>query len=382
MSQPNEHRVFKLGLIVNPMAGLGGSIALKGSDALTSLSQAEALGATPKATERTAQALAVLAEVKSDIQIITYPAEMGEHAAIQAGLPPHVIGQIDSGATQPDDTIAAARALKDYGVDLLLFAGGDGTARNICEAVGTQLPVLGIPAGVKIHSGVYAVTPKAAGEVVAMLVKGDLVSLAERDVRDIDETLFQQGQVSTKHYGELWVPTEHRYVQQVKESGVEVEELVLDDIAADFVDRMDDDTRYIMGSGSTVAAVMAHLGLENTLLGVDVIQSGELVASDCTAQELLDITQGSTPTQIVITIIGGQGHIIGRGNQQLSPELLKRLGKDQIMVLATKAKLKALEGRPLIVDSGDAETNALLSGLIRVHTGYEDSVLYRVAEGV
>lgn len=380
MSGRKPHQVFKLGLIVNPMAGLGGSIALKGSDTLTSRSQAEAMGATPKATERTVQALSVLADLKSDIQIITYPQEMGEHAAIQAGFPPQLIGQIDSGATQADDTISAARALKEYGVDLLLFAGGDGTARNMCEAVGTQLPVLGVPAGVKIHSGVYAVTPKAAGEVVAMLVKGELVSLVEQDVRDIDEALFQKGQVSTQHYGELLVPQEHRYVQQVKASGVEVEELVLDDIAADFVDRMDDDTRYIMGSGSTVAAVMAHLGLKNTLLGVDVIQAGELMASDCTANELLDLTQDATPTKIVITVIGGQGHIIGRGNQQLSPALLKRVGKDQVMVLAAKSKLTALAGRPLIVDSGDAQTNAMMSGLIRVHTGYEDSVLYRVAE--
>lgn len=374
--------IFKLGLIVNPMAGLGGAIALKGSDALASLSQAKALGATPKATERAVQALEVLAGLTSDIQIITYPAEMGEDAAIQAGLPPQLIGQINSGATQADDTITAARALKDYGVDLLLFAGGDGTARNIYEALGTQLPVLGIPAGVKIHSGVYAVTPKAAGEVVAMLVKGDLVSLVEQEVRDIDETLFQKGQVSTQHYGELLVPQEHRYVQQVKASGVEVEDLVLDDIAADFVDHMDDDTRYIMGSGSTVAAVMAHLGLDNTLLGVDVIQAGELIASDCTASDLLALTQAPTPTKIVITIIGGQGHIIGRGNQQLSPELLQRVGKENITVLATKTKLNALAGRPLIVDSGDARTNDMLAGLIRVHTGYEDSVLYRVAEGL
>lgn len=378
MPQPR----FKLGLIVNPMAGLGGAIALKGSDALTSLSQAKALGATPKATERTVQALEGLTCLKSDIQIITYPAEMGEDAVIQAGFPPQLIGQIHSGATQADDTITAARALKEHGVDLLLFAGGDGTARNICEAIGTQLPVLGIPAGVKIHSGVYAVTPKAVSEVVAMLVKGDLVSLVEQEVRDIDEALFQKGQVSTRYYGALLVPQEHRYVQQVKESGVEVKELVLDDIAADFVDHMDDDTRYIMGSGRTVATVMAHLGLDNTLLGVDVIQAGELVASDCTAKELLDLTQDSTPTKIVITLIGGQGHLIGRGNQQLSPELLQRVGKENIMVLATKAKLNALNGRPLIVDSGDAQTNTMFSGLIRIHTGYEDSVLYRVADGL
>lgn len=369
--------MFRLGLIVNPLAGVGGSVALKGSDGDATAQKALSMGAEPKANLRTQQALAALAGL--DIELLTYPGEMGEDCARLAGFEPRVIGSITAGQTRAEDTERAAQAMAAQGVDLILFAGGDGTARNICHAIGDSTPVLGVPAGVKIHSGVYAVTPKAAGEVVAMLVRGELVTLADQEVRDIDEAAFREGRVRAKYYGELLVPEEGRFLQHVKHGGREVEELVLDDIAADFAENMQDDVRYIMGSGSTVQALMDNLGLENTLLGVDLIENGELIGQDLTAQQLLDMTTGYE-SKLVITVIGGQGHIIGRGNQQLSPELLRRLGRDNIIVVATKSKIKALEGRPLIVDSGDLELNHQLAGLIRVITGYRDAILYRVAD--
>lgn len=369
--------MFRLGLIVNPLAGVGGSVALKGSDGDDTARKALELGAEPKANLRTLQALEVLQGL--ELKLVTYPAEMGEHVAREAGFEPEVVGEIISGQTSADDTEKAANALVEHGVDLILFAGGDGTARNICNALDDSFPVLGIPAGVKIHSGVYAVTPKAAGEIVAMLVKGELVTLGDQEVRDIDEEAFRTGVVRAKYYGELQVPQEHRYLQSVKNGGKESEELVLDDIAADFVESMEDDVRYIMGSGTTVQAIMDELGLGNTLLGVDVIENGEVIAADCTADQLLELTDG-VQAKLVITVIGGQGHIIGRGNQQLSPTLLTRLGKDNMIIVATKTKLHELEGRPLIVDSGDVQVNKMLAGVIPVRTGYHDSVLYRVAD--
>jgi len=369
--------MFKLGLIVNPLAGLGGSVALKGSDGTETARRALELGAEPRAGVRTLQALEVLRGLP--VEILTWPAEMGEDVARQAGFEPKVLGSIRRGHTGPEDTERAALALVDAGAELLLFAGGDGTARNLCNVLSDQLPVLGIPAGVKIHSGVYAVTPRAAGEIVAMLVRGELVTLGDQEVRDIDEEQFRQGRVRARYYGELRVPQEHRYLQHVKNGVRESEELVLADIAADVVEAMEPGVRYIMGSGTTVQAVMDELGLPNTLLGVDLVQDGELVASDCTAAQLLALTEGHD-TRLIITVIGGQGHIIGRGNQQLSPELLRRIGREHIQVLATKTKLKQLAGRPLIVDSGDPELDRSFSGLIRVTTGYHDAVLYRVAD--
>ncbi len=268
--------------------------------------------------------------------------------------------------------------MREAGVDLLLFAGGDGTARDICAAVGEACHVLGIPAGCKIHSGVYGVTPAASGRVAARMIAGELLSLVDAEVMDIDEEAFRAGKVRARHYGQLQVPGDLRYVQAVKQGGRESEELVLADIAAGVVEQMEPDTLYLMGSGSTVAACMTELGLENTLLGVDLVENGRLIGQDLSAAEILTRIRGRR-CRLIITLIGGQGHLFGRGNQQLSPEVLRAVGRDQIQVLATKAKLAALAGRPLLVDTDDPALNRSLSGYLRITTGYKDQVIYPVA---
>ena len=365
---------FKLGLIVNPVAGLGGTVALKGSDGAHTAAKAIELGAEPKANSRTKAALEVLLPYKERLTIYTVNGDMGEQTAKALGFNVEVVYNT-SAITTPDDTEQAAKILKNSGVDLVLFAGGDGTARNICHAIEDTIPVLGIPAGCKIHSGVYAITPKAAGRVVEMLVKGELVTLADADVMDIDEDAFRQGTVKAKRYGEMQTPSEVRYMQAVKNGGKETDELVLADIAAHVVSQMDEDTFYIMGSGSTVEAIMEEMGLENTLLGVDLIKDQTLVAQDLTAKQLLELTHDQS-TKLVITLIGGQGHIFGRGNQQLSPLLIRAIGKENIIVVATKTKLLALNGRPLICDTGDGELDDELTGYIKVTTGFNDHIMY------
>ena len=367
---------FKLGLIVNPVAGLGGTVALKGSDGAHTAAIAIELGAEPKANSRTKAALEVLLPYKERLTIYTVNGDMGEQTAKALGFNVEVVYNT-AAITTPDDTEQAAKILKNSGVDLVLFAGGDGTARNICHAIEDTIPVLGIPAGCKIHSGVYAITPKAAGRVVEMLVKGELVTLADADVMDIDEDAFRQGTVKAKRYGEMQTPSEVRYMQAVKNGGKETDELVLADIAAHVVSQMDEDTFYIMGSGSTVEAIMEEMGLENTLLGVDLIKDQTLVAQDLTAKQLLELTHDQS-TKLVITLIGGQGHIFGRGNQQLSPLLIRAIGKENIIVVATKTKLLALNGRPLICDTGDGELDDELTGYIKVTTGFNDHIMYAV----
>ncbi|PLT25294.1 ATP-NAD kinase family protein [Pseudoalteromonas sp. MelDa3] len=367
---------FKLGLIVNPVAGLGGTVALKGSDGAHTAAKAIELGAEPKANSRTKAALEVLLPYKERLIIYTVNGDMGEQTAKALGFNVEVVYNSEV-ITTPDDTEQAAKVLKDFGVDLVLFAGGDGTARNICHAIEDTIPVLGIPAGCKIHSGVYAITPKAAGRVVEMLVKGELVTLADADVMDIDEDAFRQGTVKAKRYGEMQTPSEVRYMQAVKNGGKETDELVLADIAAHVVSQMDEDTFYIMGSGSTVEAIMEEMGLENTLLGVDLIKDQTIVAQDLMAKQLLELTHEQS-TKLVITLIGGQGHIFGRGNQQLSPVLIRAIGKENIIVVATKTKLQALNGRPLICDTGDGELDDELTGYIKVTTGFNDHIMYAV----
>lgn len=369
--------MFKIGLIINPLAGLGGSVALKGSDGMAE--QARALGAEPRALARTQLALAELVDLKDRLMIFTVSGDMGETVCRQLNLPFELCYQPAS-PTTADDTRQAVSRLVEQGIDLLLFAGGDGTARDVCAAAPDSLCVLGIPAGVKIHSGVYGVTPAGTGRLLAKLVRGEPVSLMAADVMDIDEAAFREGRVRARRYGEMLIPGELSYVQAVKVSGVESDELVLTDIADDIIERMQehDDCYYIMGSGSTVAAVMERLGLENTLLGVDLVYQQRLVASDLDARGLYQHIRDKK-CKLVITLIGGQGHIFGRGNQQLSPEVIKAVGRDNIWLLATKTKLNSLQGRPLRVDTNEPELDRELGGLMRVITGYHDEVLVRVA---
>ncbi|TKB49843.1 ATP-NAD kinase [Ferrimonas sediminicola] len=369
------NRAFRLGVIINPLAGLGGSVALKGSDGMAE--QALALGAEPRAHLRMATALEQLEGERDQFELLTASGPMGQALLETLGYQPTVVHHC-AAPTGAEDTRLAARALMEARVDLILFAGGDGTARDICAEVHDRQAVLGVPAGVKIHSGVYGITPKASGEVVAKMVRGELLSTQLAEVRDIDETAFRQGRVQARHFGEMRIPEALQYVQAVKMGGVEVEALVLDDISAEFRERMDDHWQYIMGSGSTVAAVMEHLGLENTLLGVDLIAGERLIGQDMTAVQLVDAVNGR-PTKLVVTLIGGQGHLFGRGNQQLSPAVIRAVGKDNILVLATKAKLEALEGRPMIADTGDPELDAQLAGWYPIITGYHDEVLYPLA---
>jgi len=375
---------FKLGFIVNPIAGIGGSVALKGSDGQGIAEKALALGATAKANDRASLALEILLPYKAQISVYTAQDEMGESAAKQLGFDTQVIYSPEELPTQAEDTEDAVTALLALGVDLILFAGGDGTARNICHQVQDQIPVLGIPAGCKIHSGVYAVTPKAAGRVVELMVTNQLVTLTEADVMDIDESLFRDGIVKAKRYGEMQIPAELRYVQAVKSGGKESDELVLQDIAAQVMSDIED-SFCVIGSGSTTAFLMEEMGVDNTLLGVDLIEDQSLFASDVTEPMLWQSIQEhqstklESPVKLVITLIGGQGHIFGRGNQQLSPRIIKAIGKDNIIIIATKRKLEALNARPLIADTGDSELDQYLSGYASVTTGYNDHVLYPVA---
>jgi len=368
--------IFKLGVLVNPFAGIGGALALKGSDGAEIREKALAMGAEQKANEKMAKALSILEALSGQFTVMTASGDMGETVCESLGIPYEVIYTPNAEQTEGEDSERAAKAMVEANVDLLLFAGGDGTARNICSVVGTQVPVLGVPAGCKIHSGVYCVSPSAAGQVVSQMIAGELVSEMDAEVRDIDENAFREGKVIAKHYGEMRVPAELTYVQAVKMGGKEDEALVLDDIAAYVSEIMDDepDTYFVMGSGSTVGAVMEFLDLDNTLLGVDVVKQGELVASDVTASELITLTQDK-PTKVILTVIGGQGHILGRGNQQLSPAFIRQIGKQNMLVVATKQKLQALNGKPLRLDSGDAALDTELAGAFTVITGYKDKVL-------
>lgn len=376
MSEP-VNRPFRLAMVVNPFAGIGGALALKGSDGADIRAKALAMGAEKKAGQKMARALEGLKATKRPFVIYTAAGEMGEAICQQAGIACEVVYTPAQQQTEGEDTERAAAAMLEHQPDLLLFAGGDGTARNIYNIAGSAVPVLGVPAGCKIHSGVYSVTPSAAAEVLARVVNGELVSELDAEVKDIDEDAFRKGKVLARHFGEMRVAGELTYIQAVKSGGRESEALVLEDIAAHVAEIMDEepDTCFVMGSGSTVKSVMDALSLPDTLLGVDVVREGVVIGSDVTADELLSITENQKVC-VVITVIGGQGHILGRGNQQLSPTFLRRTGRENLLIVATKQKLQELDGRPLRLDSGDEALDTEWAGMFPIITGYKDKVLY------
>lgn len=368
--------MFKLGLIINPLAGLGGSVALKGSDHVAQ--EALALGAQAKAGLRTVTALSVIKDLKDQIELYTCAGDMGESVLKELDWPCEVVYSPKSDTSSAEDSQQAALALKTLGMDLIVFAGGDGTARDICAVIQDDCPVLGIPAGVKIHSGVYGITPSASGEVIRLLVTGQLVDLKVQDVRDIDEDAFRNNQVKAKLYGEMLVPQAGQFVQSVKQGGIEQEELVLDDLAAYLSAELETDVVYLIGSGKTTQHFMEYLNLPNTLLGVDAVLNEEVIAQDISEQKILSLLDEHPKAKIMVSVIGGQGHVFGRGNQQLSSEVIKRVGRENLMILSTKTKLAQLEGRPLIVDTSDTQLDQSLAGHIEVITGYQDKVLYPI----
>ncbi len=372
--------MFRLGLIVNPVAGMGGRVGLKGTDGADCLARARELGAFPLAPGRAGQALRLLLPARDKFLLRTCPGLMGESAAAGAGLPCATIGLGAGPETGPEDTKAAARILADLGVDLLLFAGGDGTARDIAGAVGERVLCLGIPAGVKIHSAVFASTPLHAGELVLSLVKGRRLRPRLSEVMDIDEEAFRQGEVRSRLFGYMLVPADRRYLQGLKSGTPKNEAALQEAIAADLQEGMEPGVLTLVGPGSTTRELKRLLGFEGTLLGVDAVKDGRLVAEDCGEREILDLIAREPVgnVRIVVTPIGGQGFLFGRGNQQFSPDVLKRVGRTGIRIASTPGKLAALGGAPLRLDTGDPGLDQELAGYYRVVTGYRESVMARV----
>ncbi len=367
-------------MIVNPVAGLGGRVGLKGSDGLDIQKKARELGALPVSIDRAIEALQGLSPARDMVELITCPGEMGEWAAARCGFSPTTVGPIRPGETTAEDTRNAAREMRAMGVGLLLFAGGDGTARDIYEAVGDTVPALGIPAGVKIHSAVFGINPSSAGRLALQFLMGDVSTLRDGEVMDLDEEAYRQGIVSPRLYGYLRIPYERRLVQARKSPSPAAQEVTLDAIAFDVIDRMLDDHLYLIGPGTTTRPILTNLGLEKSLIGIDVLRGRELIVADANEADLLRLIENH-PAKIVVTPIGGQGYIFGRGNQQFSPPVLRKVGKENIVVVSTLDKILSLNGWPLLVDTGDQETDQALSGHIEVVTGYGERIIYRVSAG-
>lgn len=357
---------MKVGLLINPIAGMGGSVGLKGTDSAEVLAEAVRRGAEPLAAVRAVEALRSAGELDL-YSFHTAGGAMGEDA-LKVLVDRMVVVYTPSGKTDGNDTREAARAIVEAGVDVLLFAGGDGTARDVLDAVGESVPVIGIPSGVKMHSAVFANTPRDAGLLLRRMRVEELPR-RRAEVMDIDEEEVRRGHISARLYGTMLTPEDPGLLQPFKlVLGGGSEEEHKEAIAQFMKVSMRPGVLYILGPGSTVEAVGLRLGIDKTLLGVDAVLDGTLVAKDADERTLLRLVGEHPEARIMVSPIGAQGFIFGRGNQQISPAVIRRVGIRNIIVLATPQKMR--ETRELKVDTGDRTLDEQLRGYGKVVIGY------------
>jgi predicted polyphosphate/ATP-dependent NAD kinase len=341
------------------------------------------LGAEPVAPVRAARALGRLAtDAAGGIEIVAAPGAMGGDSARRAGFAVELVDeQAIPGATTALDTMRVAAALERRKVALIAFAGGDGTARDILSAVADRLPMLGIPAGVKMHSAVFAFSPEAAGLLIASMARNrdGVVRIREAEVMDVDEAAMRANRLSARLYGYARVPFERSLLQGPK-SGAPPEDATLDALCHEVAQELQPNIIYVCGPGTTTGRVLRHLGLEGSLLGVDALRDCRLIGRDLSGHELAALVRGRE-TRILLGIVGGQGHVFGRGNQQIGPDVIRAVGRNNIMLLASQEKLLALDGRRLFADTGDPEVDAMLKGYIRVRIAPRRSTIMRIDTG-
>ncbi|MCW4002860.1 MAG: ATP-NAD kinase family protein [Candidatus Bathyarchaeota archaeon] len=344
-----------IGFIVNPVAGMGGAVGLKGTDGKATLNKAIALGAKPVATERAETFLAELVPTKPHITLLVGAAEMGEKQAKKHGYNYIAIGEPKQ-ETTPKDTQDTAKQIAQAGADLLVFCGGDGTARDIQKAIDLKLPVLGVPTGVKMHSALFAISPQAAARVAIRFLWSGL-PIREAEVMDVDEQAFREGRLSAELYGYTLSPYEPHLIQGNKMASPMTESEAENQVAIALyiIEQMQPNTLYIVGPGTTTRTIADLLDQKKTLLGVDLIENKKIIATDVNEKQILQAIKSKT-VRIIVTPIGGQGFIFGRGNQQISARVIRQVGIENIVVVATKSKLDRLES--LRVDTGDAELDA------------------------
>ena len=367
--------VRRLGIIVNPIAGMGGRVGLKGTDGAEILERARVLGAKPEAAARCLRALHALRRLPlpPGWEALAGPGIMGADVAAAAGLDARVIG---SGASTAEDTRDAAARMAEAGADLILFAGGDGTARDVVAAVGLAVPILGVPTGVKMQSGVFATSPEAAGAVAAAFLQSTSglqatpgrVRLREAEVMDLDEAACREGRVVARLFGTAMVPEIGHGLQSAKAPAMPDDEDALDALARRLAREWPTDRLLVLGCGTTTRRIKRAMGFDGSLLGVDAVLGGRAVALDMSEQGLLDQMQAHPNAAILVSPTGGQGFVFGRGNQQISAEAIRRCGRANILVVAGARKLLGLAPCELHVDTGDRAVDAMLAGHIAVHT--------------
>jgi predicted polyphosphate/ATP-dependent NAD kinase len=374
----------RIGFLINPIAGMGGRVGLKGTDNV--VRAAIELGAHPTShlkADETLRKLKELLEISGgDVGIdwLTCSGRMGAEALRAAGFVDFEVVYKPSGETSDADTKAAVRRLLDLGVELVLFCGGDGTARDIVSVVAQRIPILGIPSGVKMFSGVFGISPARTAEILIAFLEGRLEATPV-DVLDLDEDKYRQGEWDVRLYYSALTPYESTLTQSAKMLFTEATEAeVKGEIANYLLEEMEasPDELFLLGPGSTVQSIGHALGIDKTLLGVDAVVDGQIVGKDLNERGIMELFERFPRRSLVVSPIGAQGFVLGRGNQQLSPEVIRKIDDRNIIVVATPAKLARTP--VLRFDTGDAALDAALAntGYVPVVVGYRRRRLAKV----
>lgn len=359
---------------------MGGKVGLKGTNGVAK--QALALGAKPIASDRANDFLRRLKslELEKAIELLTCPGVMGENEVKTTGVQATILPMQLKYETTAEDTKSAVRLMAKANVELIVFVGGDGTARDIFDALYklADLLVLGVPSGVKMYSGIFAVDPSEAAEVVRAFIEG-IAQVMDFEIMDANESAIRQDRFSVRLYGFLkgpFVPLRLQGVKQVSPETLDEHENQMA-VARFIVENMDEKGTYILGPGTTVKCIADLLKVEKTVLGVDIYHNGTII-KDVNERKIIETIKDFKNVGIVLSPIGRQGMLFGRGNQQITPEIIKQVGKERIIVAATKSKIQGIEGGFLRVDTGDVETDKLLRGYIKVATDYREWRLMQV----
>ncbi|HEX9429827.1 MAG TPA: ATP-NAD kinase family protein [Candidatus Bathyarchaeia archaeon] len=372
--------VKRVGFLVNPIAGMGGAVGLKGTDGRKTLRDAVRKGAKPVSLERGLRFLEEVQRRSQGIELLTAPGKMGASVADQLKLEHELVGRIGK-TTASDDSIRIARLMRRKRADLIVFCGGDGTARDVLAGVGYEAPVLGVPAGVKIYSSVFAINPAAAAESTVAFLEGQ-VPTRLGDVVDVNEIAFRKNRLSVKLFGYLTTPDSGPLMQASKSATGLSEDSELDAIAEYFIEMINPGITYVLGPGSTIERIAKRLGVNKSLLGVDVVKGDgtamRLDVDEATLMALISSASPESSTKIIVSPIGGQGFLFGRGNQQISPQVIRRVGVENIILVGSRSKIEALHPRRLLTDSGNDEIDQQLRGYLRVISGYREEMVVKV----
>jgi len=378
-----ERAIMKIGFIVNPIAGMGGRVGLKGTDGV--VDEAIHRGATPVALGKAVETLKAFLEqsheIENEVQWFTCDGGMGAHALTKAGINIFtIVYRSQHEVTTAEDTTQGCSYLLEHQVDLVVFCGGDGTARDVFSVLGTKVPMLGIPSGVKMHSGVFAITTRAAAKILAEFIKGSLTK-GDVEILDLDEDRYRQGEWNIRLFGIATGIVEPTYIQVGKSTFESLsDEDAKEELAEHVIDEMRDHPEwlYLLGSGGTIDYIAKKMKVDNTLLGIDAVYQNKVVGSDLNEQSLLDLLDRYPKVKLVLSPIGAQGFILGRGNLQLSPRVIRRIGIDNIIVISTPSKLLAT---PILrVDTGDRALDEEFASeeLMMVVIGYRLSRVVKI----